>query len=79
MAGVCMALADIHRAYVAHIEDGDVHDTADTTNGLSYTLGGLLDLHQAFLDAERKTAPSTPSTVNPAVTTLVHGAGFREL
>lgn len=77
--GTIAALADIYRAYVAHIADTIVHDAADTTNKLTQTLGMIPDLHQAFLDAQRTASPTAPATQNPAVTRLVHSAGFREV
>ena len=77
--GTIMALGDLYRAYVAHIADATVHDAADTTNTMTQTLGLIPDLHQAFLDAQRTLSPTAPATQNPAVTRLVHGAGFREV
>lgn len=79
MAGSTSALADIYRAYVAHIADATVHAAADTTNELTITPGLLLDLEQAFLDAQRKLSPTNPTTRNPGATVLIHGAGCHEI
>jgi len=72
-------LGDIHRAYMAHIDDVTVHSAQDVTNTLSVALGLILDLHQAFFDAQRKLSPTNPTTRNPGATVLIHGCGCREV
>jgi hypothetical protein len=78
MTAAAIALADVYVAYNAHCADTAYHTSADSTNTLSTALGKAVDLHKQFVDTMRTLSPTAPSDVNPAVTALVHGAGFRE-
>jgi len=75
---VMASVADTYRAYEAHRQDAVAHLAADGLNTITATLGPLLVLHRDFITAMTPAVPTVPTGMNPAVTTLVHTAGFEE-
>ncbi len=76
LAGALIAMADCWRAYEAH-RLATVHASYDTFNTLA-ALPRLLNLHRLFLVVTQSANPTSPATVNPGATLLIHGAGMSE-